>query len=136
MTMLFFLAVECAAGTAPKPLQTQYGPEGIEVDLVRCKVTGSVLSVAFLLRQSGEKNGWIDIETKDVYYIAGEKKYPVLKDKEGNWLSGPGESFEEYIKPGKPQVIWYKFPAPPNDGTKIQIGLEGVVPFDDIEVQR
>ncbi len=136
MTMIFFLALECFANTTPQPLQTQYGPEGIEVDLVRCKVTGSVLSVAFLLRHPDEGKGWIALETKDVYYILGDKKYPVLKDNQGKWLSGSGESFKEYIKSGTPQVIWYKFPAPPDNGAKIQIGLKGVVPFDDIAVQR
>ncbi len=136
ITMIFLLALECFATTKPQPLQTQIGPEGIEVDLVRCKVTGSVLSVAFLLRHPGEGKGWIALATEDIYYVAGDEKYPVLKDNQGKWLAGPGEYFKEYITSDKPQVIWYKFSEPPDNGAKIQIGLKGVVPFDDIEVQR
>ncbi len=47
--MTIFLTIGGVANASPPVLQTQYGPDGIEVDLIRCKVSDKVLSVAFSL---------------------------------------------------------------------------------------
>ncbi len=142
--MTFFLAFSGFANASPPVLQTQYGPDGIEVDLIRCKVSDKVLSVAFLVRSTAEDASvTVDLNVDEVHYVANNKKYQVLKDDKGKWLSGPknrndGSTHLYMASPKKSdsKIVWYKFPAPPEEVTKIQINLDGISPFDDVEVQR
>ncbi|PIE54231.1 MAG: hypothetical protein CSA35_06710 [Dethiosulfovibrio peptidovorans] len=139
--MIVFLAISSLAKAAPPVLQTQYGPDGIEVDLIRCKVSDNVLSVAFLVRSTTEKSVSVDFDIEAVHYLANNKKYHVLKDEKGNWLSGPqnlrGGGSRIYLESSKDsKIVWYKFPAPPEDVKKIQINSDEIMPFDDVEVQR
>ncbi len=144
--MTIFLAISGVANAAPPVLQTQYGPDGIEVDLIRCKVSDKVLSVAFKFRSTAEDGSVsVDIDTRVVHYVANNKKYQVLKDDKGNWVAGPLDLIHKGVASGTriylgdskaSKVVWYKFPAPPEEVTKIQINLDGIMPFDDVEVQR
>ncbi len=141
MVMVVFLALGSLANATPPALQTQYGPDGIEVDLIRCKVTDNVLSVAFLVRSTAEKGVDVDFHIEAVHYVANNKKYQVLKDDKGNWLSGPqnlqsGGTHVYLSSSKKSKIVWYKFPAPPQDVTKIQLNVDEIMPFDDVEVQR
>ncbi len=143
---LFFfmvLAVFFMAGFAnaePPVIQTQYGPNGqIEVDLIRCKVTGNVLTMIFKFRGLDRKEIYKGITAHQVYYIANEKKYHVLRDDDRHWLCAPevtGYTSDISVSDKKTQLAWYKFPAPPKDVTKIQINLDDFTPFDEVEIQR
>ncbi len=144
--MTIFLAISGVANATPPVLQTQYGPDGIEVDLIRCKVSDKVLSVAFKFRSTAEDDSAsVDIDARVVHYVANNKKYQVLKDDKGNWVAGPLDLTHKGVASGTriylgdskaSKVVWYKFPAPPEDVAKIQINLDGIMPFDDVEVQR
>ncbi len=135
-----FLLAAGIAGAAPQVIQTQYGSDGIEVDLIRCKVVGNVLTTVFQFRGSSAKEVSRYIKLSKVYYVANNKKFQILKDDKGSWLAAPdgtdNESYISGIAQGKPQIAWYKFPAPPEDVTKIQINLDDFTPFDEVEIQR
>ncbi|PIE82959.1 MAG: hypothetical protein CSA09_03985 [Candidatus Contendobacter odensis] len=137
---------------AQTALQTQYGPDGVEVDLVRAKIGGKVLSVVFAFRNTGSSSADVTYKIEDVHYIDNteSKKYQVLKDEKGAWLAGPIDYSKKFIKnkweryptthiylsEGKKKIVWYKFPAPPENVTKIQINLPEISPFDDVEITR
>ncbi len=127
----------------PPVLQTQYGAEGIEVDLIRCKVTGNVLTASFLFRppQGGAKSGVEqNLTPEQIYYIADNKKYQILKDDKGHWLAAPclQDKRRTPVRLWNKQtkVAWFKFPAPPEGVTTIQLNIDAITPFDDVEVQR
>ncbi len=142
MVALFLLPGEVFAG--PSALQTQYGPDGLELDLLSAKVSGNVLSVSMMLRNPNEKGyPGVTFALEEVNYIDNVKsqKYSVLKDEKGKWLAAPlaelargneklfGTSVT--VGPGKRTVFWYKFPAPPEGVTKIEINIPEFSPFID-----
>ena len=64
---------------------------------------------------------------------AENKKYFGLKDSAGAWLA-QGET--KYCAPGDRQVMWMKFPAPPETSAKIAFVFHGFPPFEDLPVSR
>jgi len=105
------------------------------------------------------KNREIPIKFKvgSVFYVADGKKYHVLKDKEGNWLAAPvagdyiaGPADRDWLKKTKKenkipalflnedhpvQILWFKFPAPPESVNEIEFQIPEVTPFD-VEIKR
>ncbi len=147
MAALFLLPGSIFA--APSVLQTQYGPDGLEVDLLSAKVSGDVLSVSMMVRNPND-SGSADVlfAIEDVNYIDNIKsqKYSVLKDEKGKWLAAPISEMKRgdeklfgtsvHLYKGKKTVLWYKFPAPPEGVSKIQINIPEFSPFNDVEISR
>ncbi len=135
-----FLLAAGIVSAAPPAIQTQYGSDGIEVDLIRCKVVGNVLTTVFQFRNSSAKEVSRFIKLSEVYYVANDKKFQILRDDKGGWLAAPevanDRSYISGIAQDKPQIAWYKFPAPPEDVTRIQLNLDDITPFDEVEIQR
>jgi hypothetical protein len=164
---------------AVKVIDEEFGVGGSKVQLVKAKVRNGVLTLAVryihpwealsqeerqdLEEKEGEINRLslrdIDIKFKiqDVYYIAGGKKYKVLKDKEGNWLASPvvgdyiaepsdAKYYAKNIKKGNIpvlrltkhdpiKILWFKFPAPPEGVKEIVFQIPEVSPFD-VEIKQ
>jgi hypothetical protein len=99
----------------------------------------------------------IKFKVNSVFYIAAGKRYHVLKDKEGNWLAAPvagdyiaGPADKDWLEKAKKQnkipalflseghpiqIIWFKFPAPPEGVDEIEFQIPEVSPFD-VEIKR
>lgn len=119
-------------------IQSQPGPDGSQVDLLKVAVTGDILTVT--LRCSGtEKINSEAFGLKDISVIddATSQRIGVLKDGEGNWLAskvaGNAIMTDCTIKPG---VFWAKFAAPSAGAKTVSINLPEVAPFDGIPVTR
>jgi hypothetical protein len=72
----------------------------------------------------------------DYVYVtdpAENKKYFGLKDSAGSWLA-QGEA--KHYAPGERQVMWMKFPAPPETSARIGFVFQGFPPFEDLAVSR
>lgn len=119
-------------------IQSQPGPDGAQVDLMKVAVTGDILTVT--LRCSSDEK--INSESFDVQKIsviddATSQRLGVLKDNAGEWMAsnvgGNSLNTECEVKPG---VIWAKFPAPPATSKTVSINLPEVGPFDGIPVTR
>ncbi len=147
MAALFLLPGSIFA--APSVLQTQYGPDGLEIDLLSAKVSGDVLSVSMMVRNPNDSGGTrVTFAIEDVNYIDNIKsqKYSVLKDEKGKWLAAPLSELKRgkeklfgtsiYLSKGARNVLWYKFPAPPEGVSKIQINIPEFSPFNDVEISR
>lgn len=149
---LFLLAIGASTGIAQSTIQTQYGPNEMEVDLLRAKVSGQVLSVVFSFRNTSTSSSVnVTYDIADVHFVdnSESKKYHVLKDEKGEWLSGPIDFVKRdiggwkripvtkvYLPKNEKKIVWYKFPAPPENVTTIQINLPDISPFDDVEISR
>lgn len=119
-------------------IQSQPGPDGSQVDLMKVAVTGDILTVT--LRCSSDEK--INSESFDVQKIsviddATSQRLGVLKDNAGEWMAsnvgGNSLNTDCEVKPG---VIWAKFPAPPATSKTVSINLPEVGPFDGIPVTR
>lgn len=123
---------------ASSVIQSQPGPDGAQVDLLKVAVTGDILTVT--LRCSGpEKINSEIFKIKDISVIddATSQRIGVLKDNDGEWLAsnvvGQGIMTDCTIKPG---VLWAKFAAPSADAKTVSINLPQVAPFDGVPVTR
>lgn len=119
-------------------LQSQPGPDGSQVDLLKVAVTGDILTVT-LRCSSTEKYNTEMFTLKDVSVIddATSQRIAVLKDNNGDWLAsnvrGDYMNADCTVKPG---VMWFKFAAPSAGATTVSINLPKVAPFDGIPVTR
>lgn len=99
----------------------------------------------------------IKFKVGSVFYVADGKKYHVLKDKAGNWLASPvagdyiaGPVDKDVLRKMKKknqipalvltddhpvQILWFKFPAPPEGVTEIEFQIPEVSPFD-VEIKQ
>ncbi len=134
------LLVCCAAVASAAGLQTQYAMSGdVEVDVMKAKVAGDILTVVLAYRNNGD---WIKMEhaTEDVHYIdkQAKKKYHLLRDDAGRYLADPvfGDKYAVTIDKGNRKMAWFKFPAPPAEVATIDLSVPGVIPFDDLPISR
>ncbi len=130
---------------AQDAMQTQMSSDGnIKASLFEAKVRRNVLTVKVTLENISGARVDPMIIYRDVYYtdIEKEKKYFVLKDAEGKYISGPkydgndGGRFWYDIEPGGKKIFWVKFPAPPESTKVVDIFIPGVLPFEEIEIKR
>ena len=141
LTILFsfiFTIVCFSPSHAIESLQTQYGSNGLEVDLVRVQKSGKILTIIFSFRAAGEKRATVKIYTEDVFFVDNveSKKYHVLKDEKENFLCSESNLAAFSLDPGEDRIVWYKFPLPPENVTNIQIGLHEVTPFENVVITR
>lgn len=130
-----------AAPMAPMAvMQSQPGPGGSQVDLVKVAVTGDILTVTMRC-SSPEKINTENFRVADISVIddATSQRIGVLKDNDGKpMVSNPAPN-GEYLSTGcevKPGVIWAKFPAPPATSKTVSINFPEVAPFDGVTVTR
>ncbi len=142
---------DASSGTGTKAIQTQVGMTGdVEVDVVKASIQEGILTVTLSYRNTGSQNVELkQIDLDDVYFIseAEKKKYHVLKDDKEAWIASPvarGKLGTETgfgvksvsISPGSKAVVWFKFPAPPENVTAVNLVVPDVMPFDKLPVSR
>jgi len=121
-------------------IQSQPGPDGSQVDLLKVAVTGDILTVT--MRCSSDRN--VNTETfavADISIIddATSQRISVLEDNAGKpMVSDPvpsGDSMRGSCAK-EPGVLWAKFPAPPATSSTVSINFPKVGPFDGVTVTR
>lgn len=123
---------------APAVIQSQPGPDGSQVDLVKVAVTGDILTVT--LRCSGpEKFNTERFDLKQISVIddATSQRLSVLKDNDHEWMASNVSSNSIGVDcTPRPGVMWMKFPAPPATSATVSINIPEVAPFDGVPVTR
>jgi hypothetical protein len=119
-------------------IQSQPGPDGSQVDLLKAAVTGDILTVT-LRCSSTDKINSESFRVSDISVIddATSQRIAVLKDNDGRWMASNvnGDNIGASCET-KPGIIWAKFPAPPATSKTISINLPEVAPFDGVPVAR
>jgi flagellar basal body L-ring protein FlgH len=123
---------------AQAAIQSQPGPDGSQVDLLKVAVTGDILTVTLRCSSDAKINSQIfDVRKISVIDDATSQRLGVLKDNAGDWMaSNTTGSFLSTDCEVKPGVIWVKFPAPPATSPTVSINLPEVGPFDGVPVTR
>lgn len=149
MKRLLLAAALTIAGpaVAGNYLDTQFGPYGWEVHLLKATVANDVLTVAFMIENTGSDGERMDLlDVTEVVYTTSDKKFPVLQDANGDYLASPityeqssddGNLFRGpdargstiYMSGGEKQVGWVKFEAPGDTDWPVDLSLPGVSPF-------
>ena len=102
---------------------------------------GNTLTAKVRFTNKGSQDAQVEVVYGEIYLIdtAGGKKYGTLKDEKGSYIaalrSGWQDRWYESIKPGAPQTIWIKFPAPPPEVKAITLQIPKTPPFEDLPIQ-
>lgn len=129
---------------AQTPIQSQPGPGGSQVDLLKVAVTGDILTVTMRC-SSEDRNNTEMFRIADISVIddATSQRLGVLKDNAGAALvskftkgAQPQYDYMSAQCEQKPGVIWAKFPAPPATTKTVSINFPEVAPFDGVPVTR
>lgn len=112
---------------------------GVVGDLIESKRADGVLSIRVRFRNTSDqplKFAIIEARNFESFYVtAGTKKYFILKDSEGTYLTPQaGYSLWVPIDPGQSYVWWAKYPAPPPEIRKINLVTPLAPPFEDIPI--
>lgn len=136
-------AAQAPAATPAPAIQTQAGPEGSQVSLVRAQVTGDVLTVQLSFQPVDDSYDSYDLDLDQVSVIddTTSQRYGVLRDAEKRWQASPvpdnnAEVARVIVNNGRPVVAWFKFPAPPATSPTVSINIPEVGPFDGVAVKR
>jgi hypothetical protein len=114
---------------------------GVAADVTECARKDGVLSVRVRFRNtSAEKKNLnlIDSRNYEKYYLtAASKKYFILKDSEGTYLTPQASGFGGLsvgLEPGGQYTWWAKYPAPPADVKAVTLYTPVAAPLEDIAV--
>jgi len=130
---------------APAPVATlateDTNQPGIAADFTECKRKEGVLSVKIRFRNVSSAPAavtLINARNYEAYYVtAANKKYFILKDSEGVYLTPRADGFgslSAQLAPGDQYTWWAKFPAPPPDIKKVTFMTPLAPPFEDIPI--
>jgi len=144
-------ATPSAPQTAPPPAAVPAAPaaikagdtniSGIVAEVTECSRKEGVLSVKVRFRNtSSEKKNLNLIENRDYekYYVtAANKKYFILKDTEGTYLTAQASGFGNLgvgLDPGGQYTWWAKYPAPPAEVRAVTLYTPVAAPLEDVPV--
>lgn len=113
----------------------------ITAEVTEFRRKGNSLTAKVRFTNKGSEEPEVEVQYRDVYLIdtAGGKKYQPLKDEKGGYIAAVRTGWEDrwsaFVKPGAPQTIWVKFPAPPPEVKSITLNIPKTPPFEDITIQ-
>jgi hypothetical protein len=133
------------AAPASDAIQSQdMNTAGVVGEVVQCKRAEGVLSIRVRFRNNSNKEAKVYIvdnsEFEKIYVTAANKKYFILKDAEGTYLTPAadyncgGRGVCAKLGPGDTYTWWAKFPAPGTDVKKLNLITPAGPPFEDIPI--
>jgi hypothetical protein len=130
-----------------KPIATADGENsGLRVDVQELKrSSGGTITLKFTMvndsgggvsfqydfRELSQRQDEYTISGVQLVDPAGKKKYPVIRDGEGNCLCSRGIA---NLASKSRSNLWAKFPAPPGDVKKLSIVIPHFMPMDDVPI--
>lgn len=130
------------AAASPAAIQSQDSNQpNVVADIVQAKRADGVLSVRVRFRNTSTEKTQFEIvrgRNYDKFYVtAANKKYFILKDADGNYLT-PNDTGGGYLSielnSGQAYTWWAKFPAPPEDVKKMTLVTPVTPPFEDVPI--
>ncbi len=134
--------VAAQQASAATPIQTQPGPNGVNIALDSVKVTGDVMTVQLRTLAPFLKcceSELIDVNDVTVVDDATAQQMGVLKDNQGKYFAAPlmmKGSEKIRVELHNQNVFWFKFPAPPETSQTVSINIPTIAPFDGVTVSR
>jgi hypothetical protein len=133
------------AAPASDVIQSQdMNAAGVVGEVIQCRRAEGILSIRVRLRNNSSKEAKVYLvensEYERIYVTAVNKKYFILKDAEGTYLTPAadyncgGRGVCAKLGPGDTYTWWAKFPAPATDAKKLNLITPAGPPFEDIPI--
>ena len=143
---LFLLLALPLTSVSAEYLDTQYTTGGLETHLLKASVSNGVLTIAFMVENPTDEKVELTppFNPNQVEYVAGDKRYPALKDANDQWMLSPfgstirgtelfsektGTYYYGRFKAEAKIVAGVKFEAPDDDAWPIDLALPQTSPF-------
>ena len=119
---------------------------GMVAELTECRRQEGVLTIKVRFRNTSNKPSNLTLthymksaeDDPKFYVTAGNKKYFILKDDEGTYLTSNSTSdtfgVEVKLEPEQTFLWWAKYPAPSADVKKINFMMPVTPPFEDVPI--
>jgi hypothetical protein len=120
--------------------------QGVVAELTECRRQEGVLTIKVRFRNTSNKPSNLTLthymksgeDDPKFYVTAGNKKFFMLKDSEGTYLTSNSvnDTFGVEVKldPGQTFLWWAKYPAPSADVKKINFMMPVTPPFEDVPI--
>ena len=125
-------------------IQTQEtNQEGLVAEFTECRRSEDVLTIKIRFRNTSTKPSHLTFtnwnapgDNEKFYVTADKKKYFMLKDSEGTYLSSNSASnpAQLNLEPGQTFLWWAKYPAPTANVKKINFMMPVTPPFEDVPI--
>ena len=114
---------------------------GVMAEVTQCDRKDGVLSIKVRFRNSSSAKARVPIiggRNYESYYVGAQsKKYFILKDSEGTYLTPRADGFGDLfvdLDPAGQYTWWAKFPAPPADVKTVTLYTPLAAPLENIPV--
>lgn len=116
---------------------------GMMGELTECRRHEGALTVKLRFRNTTNKPASLRLtnylqagDNEKFYVTAGSKKFFILKDTEGTYLTSNSNGGEAVVnlEPGQTFLWWAKYPAPPAEAKKINFTTPVAPPFEDAPI--
>ncbi|HTX38726.1 MAG TPA: hypothetical protein VME43_27055 [Bryobacteraceae bacterium] len=114
---------------------------GVAAEVTECSRKDGVLSVKVRFHNTSAAQKRLDLigsRNYEKYYVtAANKKYFILKDSEGTYLTPQADQFGNLgvdLDAGGQYTWWAKFPAPPAEVKEVSLYLANAAPLEDIPI--
>ena len=116
---------------------------GLVAELTECRRHEGVLTIKVRFRNTSNKTAKLDLshyndgnDFSKYYVTGGNKKYFILKDTEGVYMSSLSASngVSLNLDSGQTSLWWAKYPAPSPDVKKLNLVTPVTPPFEDIPI--
>jgi hypothetical protein len=116
---------------------------GLMGEITECRRHEGVLTIKLRFRNTTNKRAQLRLtnynsagDNQKFYVTAGNKKFFMLKDTEGTYLTSNSNGSEAIVdlEAGQTFVWWGKYPAPPAEVKKINFTTPVAPPFEDVPI--
>ena len=134
------LAMSWRAARAEEAIASQKTfVEGVTAAVMQCRRQDGVLTIVMELYSTSDRQQMfnalgLSIDYDNLYVVAGQKKYLVLRDSEGKPIAR-ADTFVN-LKRSETWIWWAKYPAPPDDITRIDYYTPLTLPFEGLPVSN
>ena len=84
--------------------------------------------------ETGDRRLLFESDARDLYVLAGDQKFMILKDNEGDPLTTEDGYRPRFDRLGDTNSWWAKFPAPPPDVKSVGLYFRDFIPVENIPI--
>ena len=131
-------AAPAVAAQAPALAEAESQNGNYRLSVTEASRSNGVLTikarVTLLSGETGNRRLLYESEARELYLLAGDQKFMILKDNEGDPLTTEDGYSPGFDRLGDTNSWWAKFPAPPPEVKSVGLYFRGFLPVENIPI--